>query len=89
MNVTTLCGRFVVLSVCQKRHGDDEETSITGTEKTSFPPLLQGRYYADFRDEDSDFIVTFDLMLTLYGVSFALPGIKEWRRTLRGREFCS
>ena len=50
----------------------------------SLPPLLRGRTYADFRDENAYFVVAFDLMLTLYGLGFSLPGIVEWRQTLRG-----
>ncbi|MDA0810449.1 MAG: TIR domain-containing protein [Planctomycetota bacterium] len=62
---------------------------LEGRPDESLPTQLRGRTYADFRDEDAYFIVTFDLMLTLYGLSFSLPGIKEWRQTLRGREFLS
>ncbi len=57
---------------------------LSGEEKTSFPPLLRGRYFADFRHEDDYFAVAFDLMLTLYGIKFHLPGIDEWRQRLRG-----
>jgi hypothetical protein len=57
---------------------------LSGEERTSFPPMLRGRYYADFRNEDDYFAVAFDLMLTLYGIKFHLPGIAEWRQRLRG-----
>ena len=37
---------------------------LSGEEKTSFPPMLRSRYFADFRNEDDYFAVAFDLMLT-------------------------
>ncbi len=33
---------------------------------------------------ETRFAVAFDLMLTLYGIKFHLPGIAEWRQRLRG-----
>jgi hypothetical protein len=50
----------------------------------SLPPLLRGRTYADFRNEDDYFATAFDLMLSLYGMRFTLPGIAAWRAALRG-----
>jgi hypothetical protein len=35
---------------------------LSGKEKTPFPPLLRGRVYADFRNEDDYFAVAFDLI---------------------------
>jgi hypothetical protein len=76
--------------ISQRLTGTEEEKKSVigllrdGTPAKSLPPLLRGRTYADFRNEDAYFFVTFDLMLTLYGLSFSLPGIKEWRQTLRG-----
>ncbi len=43
-------------------------TLLAGTEETSFPPLLQGRVYADFRDAERYFLVAFDLILSLYEI---------------------
>jgi hypothetical protein len=57
---------------------------LDGKPGESFPPLLRDRTYADFRHEGDYFAVAFDLMLTLYGIGFTLPGIAEWRRRLRG-----
>jgi hypothetical protein len=57
---------------------------LNGKPDESLPPLLRGRTYADFRDENAYFVGAFDLMLTLYGLGFSLPGIVEWRQTLRG-----
>ncbi len=76
--------------IAQRLTGTEEEKKcvigllLNGKPTKSLPPLLRGRTYADFRDEKAYFIVTFDLMLTLYGLSFSLPGIKDWRETLRG-----
>jgi WD40 repeat protein len=52
--------------------GDDE--------RRSFPPLLLGRHFADFRDSSRYFMVAFDLMLSLYGIDTREPAIAELRR---------
>ena len=59
---------------------------LAGTEETSFPPLLQGRVYADFRDESRYFITAFDLILSLYEISPGDPAVADLRESLRGRD---
>jgi hypothetical protein len=39
---------------------------LAGTEETSFPALLHGRVYADFRDKQAYFKTAFDLILSMY-----------------------
>ncbi len=76
--------------VNQRLTGTDKEREtvigllLSGEEKKSFPPMLCGRNYADFRDKSDYFARAFDLMLTLYGIGFQQPGIDEWRQRLRG-----
>jgi GTPase SAR1 family protein len=41
---------------------------LVGSEEKSFPPLLRGRVYADFRDEHAYFKTAFDLILSLYDI---------------------
>ncbi|MDB5388120.1 MAG: repeat-containing protein, partial [Planctomycetaceae bacterium] len=65
-------------------------TLLDGTEETSFPPLLQGRVYADFRDPEKYFLAAFDLVLSLYAIPHHDPAVADLRETLDGsatREF--
>jgi hypothetical protein len=41
---------------------------LAGTADESFPPLLQGRVYADFRDQGVYFERLLDLILSIYGI---------------------
>lgn len=41
---------------------------LDGDENTSFPALLRGRVYADFRDDDHYFVTLFDVLITLYDI---------------------
>jgi hypothetical protein len=53
---------------------------LAGTEETSFPALIQGRVYADFRDERAYFTTAFDLILSLYDIGrndFAVVDLRE------------
>ena len=59
---------------------------LTGTEETSFPDLLQGRVYADFRDEEVYFQTVFDLILSLYQLPHNHPAVADLRESLRGAE---
>src|ERR1700741_1639062 len=46
---------------------------VEGTDRTSFPDLLHGRVYADFRDKDKYFATALDLMLNLYDLPYQHP----------------
>ena len=59
---------------------------LEGTEESSLPPLLQGRVYADFRDEDAYFTTAFDLILNLYGIPPRHPAAADLRESLCRRE---
>ena len=50
---------------------------------TSFPPLLHGRNYANFRREEYYFVTLFDLLLTLYSIPFDDPLVRDLRENLR------
>jgi small GTP-binding protein len=50
----------------------------------SFPPLLQGRVYSDFRDEFWYFTAAFDLILSLYEIKPFHPAVADLRESLRG-----
>ena len=55
---------------------------LVGTERESFPPLLRGRVYADFREERMYFGQLFDIVLTIHGIPRTEPGIRELLRGL-------
>jgi TIR domain len=55
---------------------------LEGMEANSFPPLMRGRVYADFRNESSYFSVLFDLVLTLYSIPFDNPAVSDLRGDL-------
>ena len=59
-------------------------TLLDGTEETSFPPLLQGRVYADFRDPERYFLTAFDLVLSLYAIPSHDPAVADLREVLEG-----
>jgi hypothetical protein len=59
---------------------------LAGTEESSFPPLLHGRVYADFRDERAYFTTAFDLILSLYEIPPRDPAVADLRESLRERE---
>jgi hypothetical protein len=40
-----------------------------GEAETALPPLLRGRVYADFRDEQTYFVALLETVLTLYGLA--------------------
>jgi small GTP-binding protein len=60
---------------------------LDGDDLTSFPPLMRGRVYADFRREESYFLALFDLILTLYGISFKDQAVAELREVLNPEAF--
>ena len=55
---------------------------LDGDDQTSFPPLLRGKVYADFRREEGYFRTLFDLVLTIFGIPFENPGVVEQREAL-------
>jgi hypothetical protein len=57
---------------------------LMGDERTSFPPLLRGRVYADFRKADTYFTAVFDLILTLYDITTNDLAVADLRESLRG-----
>lgn len=58
---------------------------LAGKKKSSFPPLLHGRVYADFRDQQAYFTTAFDLILSLYEIPFGDPAVADLRESLRER----
>ncbi len=56
---------------------------LDGDDNTSFPPLLRGRAYGDFRDDNFYFARLFDLILTLYRIDFRNPAVRDLRDELR------
>jgi small GTP-binding protein len=59
---------------------------LEGEKKTSFPPLLHGRVYADFRNESGYFTAAFDLILSIYRILPNHPVVADLRESLRGSE---
>ncbi len=58
---------------------------LAGSEESSFPPLLHGRVYADFRDQQAYFTTAFDLILSLYEIPFSDRAVADLRESLRER----
>ena len=58
---------------------------LAGDEASSFPPLLRGRTYADFRNEDEYLPTMFDLIISLYGIPFDDPAVIDLRTDVRRR----
>ena len=59
-----------------------------GTQTTSFPPLFEDSVYIDFRRKEFYFRDLFDLILTLYRISFKDPAVAELREVLNPETFC-
>lgn len=57
---------------------------LEGDEQSSLPPLMRGKVYADFREEEFYFYTLFDLILTLYRIPFGHPAVSDLRNSLRG-----
>jgi WD40 repeat protein len=55
---------------------------LAGDEESSFPPLVQGRVYADFRNERAYFTTAFDLILDLYGIPHRHQAVADLRESL-------
>jgi WD40 repeat protein/GTPase SAR1 family protein len=56
---------------------------LAGDESESFPPLMRGRVYADFRDARTYFTTAFDLILRLYRIAPNNPAVSDLRESLR------
>jgi small GTP-binding protein len=57
---------------------------LAGSPEEALPPLLRGRVYADFRQDEDYFRVLFDLILTIYAIAFDSPAVIDLRQSLRG-----
>ena len=74
--------------ITQRLIGTEEEKKtvypvlLTGTEKKSFPPLLRGRIYGDFRKERAYFATIFDLVLSIHRISFVDKAVIDLREKL-------
>jgi hypothetical protein len=55
-------------------------------ESESFPALLRGRVYGDFRRDDAYFEKAFDLILDVYGIPHRDPAVADLREPLRRPE---
>jgi hypothetical protein len=56
---------------------------LAGEDRNALPPLLRGRAYGDFRSEHFYFARLFDLILTLYRISFRETAVRDLRDELR------
>jgi hypothetical protein len=59
---------------------------LEGTEESSFPHLLQGRVYADFRESREYFSKALDLIFSLLDIAPDASVAVESRRALAGEE---
>jgi len=59
---------------------------LAGNGPESFPALLRGKVYADFRKEESYFRTAFDLILSLYDLAPNHPAVADLRDSLREPE---
>lgn len=57
---------------------------LAGEESESFPALMRGRVYGDFRDDKNYFVTAFDLILSLYDLPPNHPAVVDLRESLRG-----
>jgi GTPase SAR1 family protein len=55
---------------------------LAGVKTSSLPPLLQGKVFADFRDERDYFITAFDLILSLYDIARNNTAVVDLRESL-------
>lgn len=56
---------------------------LAGEESESFPPLMRGRVYGDFREDINYFLTAFDLILSLYELPPNHPAVADLRESLR------
>lgn len=55
---------------------------LDGEQTASLPPLLHGRVYADFRNDETYFTTAFDLILSLYNLPPTHPAVADLRESL-------
>lgn len=55
---------------------------LDGDEKSSLPPLVQGRVLADFRNDRAYFMTAFDLILSIYDIPFHNTAVADLRESL-------
>jgi hypothetical protein len=55
---------------------------LAGDKQSSFPPLLRGRVYANFTEENDYFRGLLDLILGIYNIESDNPTVYELRQTL-------
>jgi small GTP-binding protein len=55
---------------------------VAGDEPSSLPPLLRGRVYGDLRDANDYLPTLFDLLVTIFGLSFEDPFVSELRQVV-------
>lgn len=55
---------------------------LTGEQRAALPPLLQGRVYADFRNDEAYFTTAFDLILSLYNLPPTHSAVADLRESL-------
>ncbi|HET6979023.1 MAG TPA: TIR domain-containing protein [Pyrinomonadaceae bacterium] len=55
---------------------------LAGDESKSFPALLRGRHYADFRNDEDYFVTAFALILNVYDLSPNHPAVADLRESL-------
>jgi hypothetical protein len=60
---------------------------LAGEKTSSLPPLLHGRVFADFRNEEAYFRTAFDLILSLYQLPPNHPAVSDLRESLAGEGF--
>lgn len=60
---------------------------LTGDERHSFPPLVQGRIYTDFTQRQEYFAGLFDLILTIYRIPTSDPLVRDLRIRIRSEAY--
>ena len=55
---------------------------LAGEQTAALPPLLHGRVYADFRNEEAYFTSAFDLILSIYNLPPTHPAVADLRESL-------
>jgi small GTP-binding protein len=59
---------------------------LEGDESESFPALLRGRVYGDFRNEEAYFTIAFDLILSIYQLPLSHSAVADLREFLTRSE---
>jgi hypothetical protein len=59
---------------------------LEGSEESSFPDILQGRVFADFRKTQAYFATTFDLILSLFEIPQQHQAVADLRASLHRLE---